>query len=258
MILGKYETNKIYNEDCYNAIHNLPDKCIDLVYMDPPYEYTSGFNERLGEWVKSETTDQVKQLSGGINYSFLDDLVRVMKYICIYIWCNDKQIIDYINYFVNQHNCDYKILAWYKNNPMPLYAKRFLDDCEYCLMFVEKGKTKFKGTDSYENSFKIYTGSINAKDKKLFLHPTIKPIECVRNHIQKTLSKGVCLDPFLGSGTTAVACKELGIDYIGFEINKEYYDIAVDRLNCLTQADKANHQQITIFDFIGDENEIQN
>ena len=49
---------------------------------------------------------------------------------------------------------------------------------------------------------------------------------------------GVVLDCFMGSGTTGVACKELGIDFIGFEINKKYFDIAVDRINGISQKDR--------------------
>lgn len=49
---------------------------------------------------------------------------------------------------------------------------------------------------------------------------------------------GVVLDCFMGSGTTGVACKELGVDFIGFELNKKYFDIAVDRINGISQKDR--------------------
>ena len=63
---------------------------------------------------------------------------------------------------------------------------------------------------------------------------------------------GVILDSFMGSGTTAVACKELGRNYIGFELNKRYYQIAVDRLNGISQKDKRLKEQgvNTIFDYM--------
>lgn len=51
------------------------------------------------------------------------------------------------------------------------------------------------------------------------------------------------MDPFLGSGTTAVACKELDRSFIGFELNEEYYKIAVDRLNGITQIDRKKQEQ---------------
>ncbi len=246
--------NNIYLGDAYELIKKIPDKSIDLIYTDPPYLFGS-FGKR-NPLILENTKQTIEKLSGGVDYNILDEYIRVLKKIHIYIWCNDKQIIDYMNYFVNKHNCDYMILGWIKSNPMPMFNKRMLDDVEYCLAFTEKDAKKFKGTCSFENSFKFYRGSINIKDKKLYNHPTIKPLELVKYHIEKSTQKGdLVLDTFLGSGTTAVACKELGRDYIGFEIDKTYYDIAVDRLKGLSQIDRAKKDagQIDIFDLMEEE-----
>ena len=232
------EINKIYNGDCYELIKEIPDKSIDLIYTDPPYLYESGFGKRLQDEGKitEETKNHIEQMSNGVNESLLDQFVRVMRYIYIYIWCNDKQIMQYMNYFVNKHNCDYKILVWKKENPMPMYSKRYLDDIEYCLFFVEKGKQKFRGKDTYKNSFKVYSSPINATDKEKYKHSSIKPYECVKNHLEKTCSKEMLiLDPFLGSGTTAVVCKDLGLNYIGFEKEEKWFNVATDRLNNIDQ-----------------------
>lgn len=69
------------------------------------------------------------------------------------------------------------------------------------------------------------------------------------------LGGGVVLDTFMGSGTTAVACKETGRHFIGFEINKEYYNIAIDRINGITQQDKKLKEAgfTNIFDFMEEE-----
>ena len=141
-----------------------------------------------------------------------------------------------MNYFVNEKGCDYKILGYHKTNPMPMYAKRFVDDIEYCLLFIEKGKQKFCGEDSYQNSFKIYSAPINMLDKEKYKHSSVKPYECVKNHIQKSFSKGMLvLDPFAGASTTLVACKDLNINYIGFEKDKKWYQVSVDRLSNIDQ-----------------------
>ena len=92
-----------------------------------------------------------------------------------------------MNYFVNEKGCDYKILGWKKTNPMPMYKKRFLDDIEYCLFFVEKGKQKFYGKDTFNNSVKIYESPINMYDKEKYKHSSIKPYQCVKNHLEKNL-----------------------------------------------------------------------
>ena len=73
---------------------------------------------------------------------------------------------------------------------------------------------------------------MNKRDKDKFAHPTIKPIELVKRHLLHTTQPNdIVLDCFMGSGTTCVACKDIGRRYIGFEIEKKWYDIAVNRLN---------------------------
>jgi len=69
----------------------------------------------------------------------------------------------------------------------------------------------------------------------LFKHPTIKPLDIVKRHLlHSSKPNDIVADFFLGSGTTCVAAKELGRQYIGFELDKEYYNIAKDRLNGIT------------------------
>lgn len=90
MQLGRFETNKIYNEDCYKAIKDLPDKCIDLIITDPPYEWQKG-GEMTGLFRKGVSSRnfmyQIEEsnLDKGIDYSILDEFVRVLKKINIYM-----------------------------------------------------------------------------------------------------------------------------------------------------------------------------
>ncbi len=87
--LGKYEINNIYNEDCYEAIKNIPDKSIDLIYIDIPYEitYSGGgclqarFNDKL-----RNTLSNNNNLTKGIDYSIFDEFIRILKNIYIYIY----------------------------------------------------------------------------------------------------------------------------------------------------------------------------
>ena len=134
-------------------------------------------------------------------------------------------------------------MFWGKTNPTPTCSGKYLSDVEYCLMFREKGTT-IGGT--YETKSKFYISSTNTADKELYNHPTIKPLELVKRHIiNSTNVGGVVLDTFCGSGTTCVACKETGRRYIGMEIDKEYWKIAVDRLNGIN----ANGQMSIFTDF---------
>ena len=165
-----------------------------------------------------------------------------MKKINCFIWCSKDQILDILNYFKNEGS-NFEILTWNKTNPTPMTNNTFLPDIEYCLYFREKGVPLNNG---YELKSKWYSTPINKADKDLFNHPTIKPLELVKRHLLHTTQENdIVADFFLGSGTTCVAAKEIDRKYIGFEIDKEYYKIAKDRLNGIT----ANGQMSIFTDF---------
>ena len=186
-------------------------------------------------------------ITEGIDYEILKEFVRVMKKINIFIWCSKSQILPIMKYFIEDKKCNFEILTWNKTNPIPCANNTWLSDIEYCLYFREKG---VRLNDDYFLKSKFYTSEINKKDKDLFGHPTIKPLELVKRHLlHATKENEVVLDTFLGSGTTAVACKELNRQYIGFELDEKYYKIANERLNGLTQDDvkKQESGQLTLF-----------
>lgn len=263
------ELNKIHLGDAYELIKEIPDKSIDLVYIDIPYdlegngggsfgskkrdyhkEYekvSENTNVSKSSQRKAKNNDNIKEIAFGIDYSILDDLVRVMKKIHIYIWCSKKQIPLLLNYFLGK-GCYWDLFVWHKTNPIPTCNNKYLSDTEYCLIFREDGTNVNNGT--YRTKAKYYISEINKKDKELFYHPTIKPLEMVKNHIiNSTCENDIVLDCFMGSGTTAVACKELNRQFIGFEIDEKWHKIANERLNGLTQDDvkKQKSGQITLF-----------
>lgn len=250
----KYERNNIYNVDSYKAIKEIPDKSIDLIYTDIPYLILSGGSggsggSEIAKRIYKNQKIDLKELKDGIDFSIFDEFVRIQPHIYCYIWCSKEQIIDILNYFVKEHNCYFNILCWCKTNPIPMCNGSWLPDIEYCLVFKEAGTPKYN--DGYEFKSKWYISGINQKDKILYEHPTIKPLPLVKKHLQHSCTKGmVVLDPFSGSGTTCMACKELGIDYIGFEIDKNYYEKSLERLNGFTQKDidkKENEIQLHLF-----------
>lgn len=226
--------NKITLGDSYKLIKNIPDKSIDLIYTDIPYLYGSGGISKgsaLSQRIQKIRTQDLANISDGIDYSILDDFVRIMKKINIFIWCSKMQILDIMNYFANLGN-NYEILVWCKTNPTPATSNTWLPDIEYCLYFREKG---VKLNDGYELKSKYFIKKINKTDKDIFNHPTIKPLELVKRHIEHTTQlNDIVLDCFSGSGTTCVAAKETKRQFIGFEINKEYWKISNDRLKGIT------------------------
>ena len=180
---------------------------------------------------KTTAYQEIKQLDiyKGLDISILDELVRVMKKLNIYIWCNKTQLYDYLCYFMNKTNI-FEIIIWNNTNPTPLINNTYLPDKEYCLFFRESSATFNLST--VETKRTVYTTKCNVEDKAKYKHPTIKPISIIKNLITNSSKEGdIVLDCFSGSGTTCVAAKELNRQFIGIEINPEYHRISMDRLN---------------------------
>lgn len=250
-----FKENEIYLGDSYKLIKNIPNKSIDMIYTDVPYLYDSGgggSSELSKRIIKKDKELIEANIVSGFDYSMLDEMVRVMKKVNIIIWFSKLQMFDIMNYFINLPNKQiyFEPLVWIKTNPTPTTNNTWLPDIEYAFHFREQG---VKLNDGYELKSKWYQSPINKKDKDLYDHPTIKPLELVKRHIEHTTQENdIVLDMFLGSGTTAVACIETNRRYIGFEINEEYYNIAKDRINGITKIERKEKEQgiLNIFDFL--------
>lgn len=236
MKIGRFETNNIYNEDCYKAIKDIPDKSIDLVITDPPYELE---NERGGGFFKLNNKnrrkyqDEIKTMMNGVSEELLDDLCKKMRKVNMYIFCSRKQMLSLLNYAEN-NNYSWNLLTWHKTNPIPTCNNKYLSDTEYIVFMREKNVNVY---GNYHSKSTYFISGINKKDKDMYKHPTIKPTNIIKNLIINSSQEGdVVLDTFIGSGTTAVACKETGRQYLGFEIDQDYFKIAQDRINGITKA----------------------
>ena len=233
--------NKIYLGDCYKLIKEIPDKSIDLIYTDIPYDICysgSGVLKAKLKKIKKELQEHSENIIEGIDYKILDEFVRVLKNIYIYIWCSKSQIYDIMNYFLTKPNINFNILVWCKDNPVPFGASPFLSDIEYCLCFYEKG---VKFNNGVTNKHKWYKSHKNMYDKADYGHPTCKPVEFIKTHLLNSTQPGdIVLDPFAGSGSTLVAAKETGRKYLGIEINEDYYKICDDRLKGINQKGELN------------------
>ncbi len=221
------ELNVVYNEDCLEGMKQIPNKSVDLVITDPPY-----LIDTVGSGLYSQKDKQyIKELNfmkDGFSKEILDEICRVMKKINLYIFCSQKQIIPLLDYFVREKKCNWNIITWHKTNPIPACGNKYLTDTEYVLFFREKG-VKIYG--DYQTKFTYYLTPLNQKDKIKYNHPTIKPLNIIQNFIINSSKEGeIVLDPFMGSGTTAIACINTNRNYIGFEIDKGYYDIILERI----------------------------
>lgn len=231
-MIDKY-LNKITCGDCYELIKDIPDKSVDCIYTDIPYDIDSGGgnDSELSKRIKSVQYSDLKNIRDGIDLSLLNEFMRVMKKCNCFIWCSRNQILDILNFFCKykEKKIQFTILTWNKTNPTPATNNQWLPDIEYCLYFREHS---VRLNDGYELKSRWYTSATNKKYKDKFYHPTIKPTELVKRHIlHATQPNDIVLDCFMGSGTTALSCKETNRKFIGFEIDKKWFDIANDRLN---------------------------
>lgn len=219
------EINKIYNMDCMEGIKLLDDKSIDLVIIDPPYKLNITKMKHTNKL--NNYANELLDLKDGFDLKVLDLLIQKMKKINIYIYCSKRQIKELLEYFMNK-GCNYEVLTWHKQNPSPLTHNIYLPDTEYVIFAREKG-VKLYG--DYHTKRKYYISGTNQTDKKKYKHPTIKALPFIENHIINSSNEGdLILDCFAGSGTTLVGAINKNRNFIGFEINKEYYDIAQQRI----------------------------
>lgn len=220
--------------DCLEILRTIPDNSIDLIVTDPPYTISAtnggGSINKAKKLNKSlEALTELNITDGYDVDRYNTEFVRVMKEINIYVWCNKLQIPDYFDFYVKKHNCKFDIICWHKTNALPTYSNKYLSDTEYCLYF-RKGKGKCF-PKSYEDAKTYYFAPINISDKKIYKHPTIKPLDIIERLIRNSTTSQVVLDPFMGSGTTGVACVNTNRDFVGIEINDEYFNVSENRIN---------------------------
>ncbi|MBL1225389.1 site-specific DNA-methyltransferase [Enterococcus sp. BWR-S5] len=232
------ELNKIYNEDCLEGMKRIPDASIDLIITDPPYQIDNvkaGGNSKLAKSIQ-KMNDQIEEnnLTQGFDKGILSEMLRVLKTPNLYIWCNHKQIPMYLDFFVKEHGCSFDIIIWKKTNAAPLFNNKYLTDKEYCLYFRKNG---YCNPENYDRAKTVYVQPMNVKDKHQFGHPTIKPLNIITNLLLNSSKKNdTILDPFMGSGTTAVAAINNERNFLGFENNEEYFEQSIDRIkNNVTQ-----------------------
>lgn len=225
--------------DCLEGMKQIPDASVDCIITDPPYEFkdttgggTFGTHRGKSTSKKGRTYHaELTPISEGIKNDILEEMLRVCKKPNIYLFCNKDQVPQYLNFAIS-HGCNFDILTWHKPDCTPMCGNKYLSDTEY-IIFIRKGATVY-GT--YDTKHKYFLQKANTEEKDIWHHPTIKPLNIIKTLVINSSQEGeVVLDPFMGSGTTAVACQQLGRHFIGYELNEKYHKIACQRV----AADKA-------------------
>ena len=222
--------------DCYELIPALPDKSVDLVICDPPYQlgsiHGSGmFSEKnYGKYGRTRNINMLRNLEKLDSVVFepaklLDMLVPKMRAFYGYFFCNKALVADYINW-ANAHKYSFDILVMTKGNPVPAHSTHHLCDIEYIVLIRDKG-TFFCGKGLPLDDYRKWYQTVCTKR----IHPAEKPTELLDRFVRTSCPKdGVILDPFMGSGSTGVSAVQNGRNFIGMEKNDEYFELAGRRI----------------------------
>ena len=214
------ELNKIYNAECVEFMRSMPANSVDLVVTDPPYEIAMGG----GGILKNDRVyfgGQLDKIASGFDIdAVFNEMERICKKLNLFCFCSNKQISKIMRWG-EERGYSTNLLVWYKPNAIPFTNNTFKSDLEFCVYMREKG-VKIKGISN------LFTHNCG---KSKYGHPTEKPIEIIKKLILTASSEGdLIFDPFMGSGTTAAACKELNRNFIGCEIESKYCEMAEKRL----------------------------
>ena len=242
---------KIYNQDCLKTMSSIGQEKVDLILTDPPYN--------LGLFMKNRDTNINAMRSNHFAGSGWDDLdfSEWKEYMLKFFILANKVLkkkgnllifmslikVETVIELAAKANLYYKTTGiWHKTNPMPRNMNlHFVNSTEAWIHFTSKSKTGiFNNKNKILHDF-IETSNIKKTEKKEGEHPTQKPLEILFFFI-KTLSNknGLVVDPFMGSGSTAVAAINNNRNFIGGEIKKKYFNISKKRL-------KKTSSQLSLF-----------
>lgn len=217
---------KLINGCCLEGMSKLRDGSIDLVLTDPPYKMTkqgkscrpnymrSGMGENLfeGKLVNTESWMSLCFNKMATNSHF-------------YTFTNINSLPDYLEV---AKKCGFKlhnIISMIKDTKMP---NRWYLKYTELVLFFRKGKA-FPINDMSSRDYEFVTMPTKKNGK---LHVSQKPLSFIEKLVRNsTVEGGVVLDPFMGSGTTGVACANLNRDFVGIELDEKYFQIAKDRID---------------------------
>lgn len=203
--------NKIICADSLDFMKSLPDKCIDLVLTDPPYginaDKGSNFFGHTGGREYNDSWDNQTPPS-----ETFDEILRISK----------NAIIFGGQFFTDKLPTNGHWIVWDKKGGID-FDNPF-GDCELAWTNIERKSVK---------KYTVIQQGFVSEEKERF-HPTQKPVKLMEYILRDYTEEGATvLDCFLGSGTTALACKLLGRNYIGIEKEQKYVDIAIDRIKAI-------------------------
>lgn len=240
---------KLINGDCFVEMQKLIDEGFqfDLILTDPPYN-VSKLNDNRD---RSKMGSPIMRRKKPLNYDFGDwdnmerreflDFTRDWYKLCVELLRDggtlisffSKEDVNYLGWMGKDYGMRTRtIFTWHKTNPVPSFRKvNYLSACEYAWI-GSKGEKAWTFNFGLQKEMHNFFETPNKSSYGVTKHPTEKPLSLIE-HLVKIHSndEDLVLDCFMGSGTTGVACKNLNRDFIGIELDKEYYQMAYDRIN---------------------------
>lgn len=231
--------DKIILGDCTKILSTIPDKYVDVSFTSPPYNHN---DKRVYKYHDDNlTSDEYTDLLTNVT----DELLRVTKRIVIInIAPSPKNRVSLYEYIGRYSKNISEIIVWYKPNPRPS-GYVYKDECtlsqgyEMFFMITHDGaELVAKNSRFLPNTL---VKNVNTGNQYNAIHSAVMNPAVCEHFIKHFTSKGdIVLDPFSGLGTTALVCKEYNRHYIGIELQQEYYDISVNRLQGSLRPDMTN------------------
>jgi len=224
--------------NCVEYLKTLPEKSVDLIFADPPYNLSGKGHLTCKNGKKVECNKGAWDVVDDIhsfNYEWVSECIRVLKDEGT-IWISGT-LHNHPSIGVVLKNLGLWLIndvVWFKPNAPPLLTCNRMAPSTELIWIASKSKKYYfdyeKGKEYNDGKQLRNLWIINAK-RHITKHPTEKPEELLERIISLGCPKnGKVLDPFLGSGTTGVVAKRLGRKFIGIEIDKDYFKIAQDRI----------------------------
>ena len=203
--------------DCRDILPTLGK--IDALVTDPPYEF-----ETAGAGIfRSNRANMDEIKAAGLASGFDHTIIRAEQFGSVVLFAHNDQWAALLPYLASEFD-RYAICQWHKTNPMPVANNHYQPDTEIYVHAWNKGFHPV-GPLSQKQRFIV---APNGQDGAIN-HPTVKPLRVMLKIIGNVGGDDVC-DPFMGSGTTGVACAAAGKVFVGIEHNPTYFDIACRRI----------------------------
>lgn len=223
--------------DCLELMKDIPDGSVDLVLTDPPYLHIKGGckSKRLNVGCRDANSNVVRNMSDFGEreiYTYLDAVKKKMKKVNMYIFCSKLQIPYYLNYAL-KNKLQYDVLLWYKNTNRMISTKFYASNVEYIIRIYDKGCSLNSILNANGKAIsELYQKIFSYDTPKNKIHEAQKPIELLERCILLSSNEGdTILDTFMGSGSTGVACVNTNRNFIGIELDSNYFSIAEKRIN---------------------------